>query len=199
LATEHEALDRGAALGAHAILVGEQQGKRLPGFHCNNSPTELAAFDLDGKTVVITTTNGTKAVAACADAHRIFAGALTNAPALGRFLCARGELERDVAVVCAGRSTGALAFEDLLGAGAIVDAIVAGSPPANLWVTDGARVAHELFERYRAGLAEAVHSSDAARELVEQGGGGDVDTAGALGACESVPLLREGAFVRHDR
>ena len=56
LADEQDALRRGAELGEHAILVGERMGQRLAGFHCNNSPTELGAFELSGKTVVITTT-----------------------------------------------------------------------------------------------------------------------------------------------
>src|SRR5690349_8055889 len=114
LADDAEAIERARAFGVAAILAGENMGTQLAGFHCNNSPTELARFDLANKTVVMVTTNGTKAIAACGSAQRVFAGSLANAPALGRALCKTGELERDLAIVCAGRNTGALAFEDLL-------------------------------------------------------------------------------------
>lgn len=186
--------------GTGAILVGEHLGKRLDGFDCNNSPTELAAFDLANKTVVIATTNGTKAVAACAGAHRIFAGALTNAPALARFLCRDGELARDLAIVCAGRSTGALASEDLLGAGAVIAGVIAAvteatRPAADLWIADGARVACDLFTREREDLLRALRSSDAAQELIDQGNTGDVDIAALHAAHDAVPVLEGGMFV----
>ena len=201
LADEHEALARGAELGDRAILVGEHMGRRLPGFHCNNSKAELAAHELAGKTVVITTTNGTKAVVACAGAHRVIAGAITNAGAVGRFLRGddrhRAPLEgrcdqRDVAIVCAGRSTGALALEDLLGAGAIAAAIAAHS---DVWLADGTRVAHDVFVRARDDLAAAIRSSDAAQDLIEQGNVADVIDAAVHDAHASVPVLQGAMFV----
>jgi 2-phosphosulfolactate phosphatase len=196
LADEQDARERGAQLGDRAILVGERMGQRLAGFHCNNSPTELGALQLADKVVVITTTNGTQAVAASARAHRIFTGALTNAPALARYLCRSGELERDVAIICAGRSTGALAMEDLLGAGAIASAILdAVGPDADLWVADGARVALELFRREQPRLIDAVRDSDAAEELIDHGAAADVGVAAMLGAVSAVPCLRDGMFV----
>src|SRR5438128_2496432 len=69
LADDAEALARARALGDTAILAGEHMGTQLEGFHCNNSPTELARFDLANKTVVMVTTNGTKAIAACETAQ----------------------------------------------------------------------------------------------------------------------------------
>ena len=196
LADEHEARARGEALGDRAILVGEHMGKRLPGFHCNNSQAELAALELADKTVVITTTNGTKAVAACSSAHRVFAGALTNAPALGAYLCASGELERDLAIICAGRSTGALAYEDVLGAGAVTAAVLGATRAgADLWLADGARLAHEVFLRHREDLAAAVAGTDAAQELIDEGCGTDVTIAGTHGSNVAVPLLQGGMFV----
>lgn len=181
VADEAEALAKGRALGA--VLVGEHLGKRLEGFDCNNSQAELGALALAGKTVVITTTNGTKAIAACAEAHQIIAGALTNASAVAEHLAAG---TRDIALVCAGRSTGALASEDLLGAGAIAHAVRAR---AAIWIADGARVAIELFER-----GATVASSDAAEELIAQGNRADVDAAAMHDAHTVVPVLRDGCF-----
>jgi 2-phosphosulfolactate phosphatase len=195
LADDAEAIERARVLGDAAILAGEHLGTQLAGFHCNNSPTELAKLDLANRTVVMVTTNGTRAIAACASAQRVFAGALTNAPALGRALCRNGALERDLAIVCAGRNTGALAFEDLLGAGAIASAVVeSAAPGADLWLADGARLARNVFEQHRPDLSCAVASSDAAQELVEKGYADDVVTCGTLGEVMTVPLLVDGQF-----
>lgn len=190
-----EALARGRTLGKRAVLVGERMGAPLPGFHCNNSTSELAALALDKKIVVLTTTNGTQAVAATRAARRIFAVALTNAPATAGYLCRHGSLERDLAIVCAGRSTGALAVEDLLGAGALIDAVVRASGKRAPWVADGARIALELFTRSRSRLRAALRRSDAAEELIERGGTADVDAAGAHGSLPTAVVLRGDTFV----
>jgi len=190
LAKDADALARASELGASAILAGEHMGHRLEGFHCNNSPTELGRYELAGKTVIMVTTNGTQAIAACDSAHRIFAGALTNAPALARFLSRQG-LERDVAIVCAGRNTGALASEDLLGAGAIVTAL---ADATDAWFADGAGVVRELFAHHRDDIAGAIARSDAAKELVEKGYAADVAVCSTLGSVDDIALFREGAF-----
>lgn len=195
LASAEDALARGRALGERAILVGERMSQRLPGFHCNNSPTELAALALRRKTVVLTTTNGTQAVVACAAARRIFAGAITNAPALGAHLCARGTLARDLAIVCAGRNTGALALEDLLGAGAIAAAVVAAAGRDRVWLADGARLALAEFRRARRGIHAAIRQTDAGRDLVALGQRADVAAASAHGAVSTVPRMKGGIFV----
>jgi 2-phosphosulfolactate phosphatase len=197
LADDAEALARAKQLGDTAILAGEHMGTQLPGFHCNNSPTELARFDLAGKTVVMVTTNGTKAIAACETAQRVFAGALVNAPALGRALCKTGELERDLAIICAGRNTGALALEDMLGAGAIASAVEEATRGGDLWLADGARLARDFFHLHRPDLSRAVAGSDAAQELVEKGYADDVVTCGTLGELVTAPYLVGGLFTAY--
>jgi 2-phosphosulfolactate phosphatase len=53
-----EALALGKKMGA--VLVGERNGTRLEGFDYNNSPSEMLAADIKGKTIVMTTSNGVK-------------------------------------------------------------------------------------------------------------------------------------------
>ena len=55
---ETEALRLGKDL--KAITIGERHGIKIEGFDHGNSPTEMLGLDLEGKTVVITTTNGTR-------------------------------------------------------------------------------------------------------------------------------------------
>jgi 2-phosphosulfolactate phosphatase len=58
---EAEALSLGRILGA--VLVGERGGRKLEGFDYNNSPSEMLTASLKGRTVVITTSHGTKVMA----------------------------------------------------------------------------------------------------------------------------------------
>ncbi len=68
------------------LLIGERYGKRLPGFDCGNSPTELRRFDLAGRTLIQTTHSGTQGLANAIQADEVLTGALVNAAAIVRYL-----------------------------------------------------------------------------------------------------------------
>ena len=77
-------LDRALALrtaGAGDYCIGERHGAKPAGFDFGNSPAELAAAALDGKTLIQTTSNGTAGINAACGAERIFAGAFVTAEA----------------------------------------------------------------------------------------------------------------------
>jgi 2-phosphosulfolactate phosphatase len=66
------------------LLAGEVGGLRPPGFDFGNSPVELAAANLDGRAIIFSTTNGTRALHACAGVGAILAGSLRNVEAVCR-------------------------------------------------------------------------------------------------------------------
>lgn len=73
---------RGRRAFAEYLLAGEVGGVAPPGFDLGNSPAEVAEADLAGRSVLFATTNGTRALAACAGGGAIFAGAFRNARAV---------------------------------------------------------------------------------------------------------------------
>ena len=98
------------------ILGGERGGLPIPGFDLGNSPAEYTRERVAGKTVVFTTTNGTRAMQRCKQASRVLLGAFVNFSAVCREL---GGVEQ-VVLVCAG-TDGHVTREDTLFAGAVVD------------------------------------------------------------------------------
>jgi 2-phosphosulfolactate phosphatase len=68
------------------VLVGERHGRRLSGFDCGNSPTELEAIDVAGRTLVHTTHAGTQGLVNAVDADEVITGALVNAAAIVRYI-----------------------------------------------------------------------------------------------------------------
>lgn len=72
-----------------ALLAGERHARRLPGFDAGNSPTELAALDLRGRTLVHTTHAGTRGLACASDASEVLTGAFVNISAVAGFIAAR--------------------------------------------------------------------------------------------------------------
>jgi 2-phosphosulfolactate phosphatase len=65
-----------------SLLVGERQGITVPGFDYGNSPTEILGKNFSGRTVIHTTTAGTKGLLAQKDANEVVVGSFVNAGAL---------------------------------------------------------------------------------------------------------------------
>src|SRR5262249_25946216 len=61
-----------------ALLGGERDGLRLPGFDLGNSPSEYTAKLCRGNTLVLTTTNGTRALLRAAEADRVLVAGFVN-------------------------------------------------------------------------------------------------------------------------
>jgi 2-phosphosulfolactate phosphatase len=97
-----------------ALLAGERQGLPIPGFDLGNSPGSCTPEICRGKTLVMTTTNGTRAILASLDAERVVVGSFPNFAATAQLLHSD---ERRVHVVCAG-TDGFVSYEDSLLAGA---------------------------------------------------------------------------------
>ena len=64
------------------VLGGERNGLPIAGFDLGNSPIEYTPQAVGGRTIVLTTTNGTRAMAQCRQASRILIGAFVNATAV---------------------------------------------------------------------------------------------------------------------
>lgn len=109
------------------LLAGEREGRRITAaqaegvdFDLGNSPREFTSERVAGRTIVMTTTNGTRALAACGGASRVLAASFLNLQAVANLAGAFGET--GWVVVCAGTGEGA-AYEDTLAAGALCAAL----------------------------------------------------------------------------
>ena len=198
VATVEEARALAARLGAAAILGGERGGVRIDGFDLGNSPAEYTADRVAGRTVVITTTNGTAALAACNDAHVLLVGGFVNRSAIA---AAARRLAADpgsagIHLVCAG-TDGVVSAEDVLAAGAILDAAARDPAAAGDVLGAAALAARDAFRRLAAArpadvpaaLVEAFANSPGGANLVEVGLAADLEGCARLDALAVVPRL----------
>jgi 2-phosphosulfolactate phosphatase len=88
-----------------AILAGEQGGLRVPGFLLGNSPREFTREAVAGRDVILTTSNGTKALRAVGGGRTVAVGAFQNRSAVADWLVARAA---DSLIVCSGCEGGVL-------------------------------------------------------------------------------------------
>src|SRR5262245_46344429 len=73
-----EAKVRAAGIGRRALLAGERGGVAISGFDLGNSPGDFKSSACKGRDLVLTTTNGTKALLRAAEAERVMVGAFVN-------------------------------------------------------------------------------------------------------------------------
>jgi 2-phosphosulfolactate phosphatase len=181
-----------------ALLAGERDGVRIgaeltggPTFDLGNSPREFSAPAVRGKTLVMTTTNGTRALKACAHANRALASSFLNLDATAQELLTK---PADLLIVCSGTYQ-ETAYEDVLGAGALCEKVwpVYG----NGRVTDSAQIARQLFLNSRENLSAAMaHSKNARRLLSRPDLEADVAFCLRLDATPLVAELHKDGFVR---
>jgi 2-phosphosulfolactate phosphatase len=108
------------------LLAGERQGLPIPGFDLGNSPSEFVPEVCRGSTLVMTTTNGTRAILASRQAKRVYIAGFTNLRATSdeisvQFL--KKDRGHSVHIICAG-TEGHISLEDSLLAGALTSQIV---------------------------------------------------------------------------
>jgi 2-phosphosulfolactate phosphatase len=161
----------------------------IAGFDLDNSPASYTRERVAGKTLVLTTTNGTRALieAARGNGNVYCAAFLNRAAIVDRLLAAGGE----VRLLCAG-SEGRLSFEDTLCAGAIVEALVRHDK--QLAISDAARAAMTVYAANTKRLTTAIASGTHARTLVEKGFAADVAACAKIDVSSCVPLYADGVI-----
>ena len=100
------------------LLAGEQQALKIEGFHLGNSPLEYTSEKVSGKTIIMSTTNGTKALNSCLNARKVLIGAFLNAEAVITELLHKEE----VVLFCSGTNNN-FSLDDGLCAAMIIDGL----------------------------------------------------------------------------
>ncbi len=178
-----EIADAVALRGPDVVLGGERLGVRIGGFDAGNSPAEYT--ESRGERLVLTTTNGTRAVLqAVAEADVVFTASLTCLAAVARAAVAASD-GGAIAVRCAG-VRGELALDDAYVAGRLVDLLAAAYPRHGL--TDAARAARAIAAAFPDPLA-ALRASASARDLDGTGHEADIARCAAVSTLDVVPAV----------
>jgi 2-phosphosulfolactate phosphatase len=161
------------------LLAGERDGVKIRAaqtggtdFDLGNSPREFTPEFVRGRTIVSTTTNGTRALRAGTGAQTVLAGSFLNLGATAEFI--RRLQPAELLLVCAGTRENK-ADEDVLAAGALCKILAGGSSrrddrtaqravPTQL--SDSAEIAQLAWVQAKSDLAAAVRNAENARRLL---------------------------------
>ena len=158
-----------------ALQSGERECRRIDGYDLGSSPAEMAGADLSGKTLLSSTTNGSRMVVAASSAPVVVMAGFCNSSAVARFLRERGD---DVSLVCSGR-LGEPVIEDWIGATWL----------AHLLDNNGD------FELSKDEIRERCRGSPSYDALLTAGRERDFDLCLAFDSLDVVPLLDGDGFI----
>ena len=189
-----EAMTRARSLErSDVLLAGERKMVPIRGFDLGNSPLEFTSATVQGKTIVMTTTNGTAALAGAHGAHEVLVGSFANYSVAVAWLRAAARAGKSITLVCAG-TDGRFALEDAICAGRFVRGIARRGIQAELG--DAATIAAMIDRRMGADLSAVLRNSEHGRALIEAGHGDDVAYCATLDTNPVVPIYRDRQVVR---
>jgi len=182
--TLEQALEAGRQVPGR-LLCGERHTKTPPGFDYGNSPAQFAQIDLHGREVILTTSNGTRALFACPPHSNILAGCYYNASAVTAHAIALAQ-ERDsnIAIVCAAEY-GYFALEDTACAGYLALELLRQRPALEVHdSTHGAITIHQNFP-----ASTLIERAQSAHDLIVAGQEKDLDYCLQKNGSACVPIV----------
>ncbi len=150
------------------LLAGERDGLRIRAdltdgtdFDVGNSPREFIPARIHGKTIVLSTTNGSRALRACAHAQAVLVGSFLNLRATADYLARHPSAS--LLLVCSGTGEQS-AYEDILGAGALAELLWPHFSPSD--ISDSATTALQIYQQSARDLMAAAAYSRNGRRLL---------------------------------
>ncbi|MBN2185521.1 MAG: 2-phosphosulfolactate phosphatase [Candidatus Krumholzibacteriota bacterium] len=175
--------DRGGKL-----LAGEWKGMPIDGFDIFNSPNDFTREKIDGKTVIFTTTNGTRAIVSAAKAEQVIICSLNNLSAVSKAVSENEKLN----IICAGNA-GRLSSEDLLCAGLLIESLE-GKGKRD-FPSDAGGIALLLAKEHSGNIEEFIRGTDRGRQLLDLGYESDIVYCSDLDSSSIVPEVKQGKVV----
>jgi 2-phosphosulfolactate phosphatase len=163
------------------LLAAERDGKVVDGFNFGNSPFSYTKEKVAGKTIVLTTTNGTHALHLSRSAKRVVIGSFLNLTALCNWIKSQPE---DILLVCAGWKNN-FNLEDTLFAGAVVEQLKESE-----FVSDDAAIAaNDLYNLAKNNLDQYLKKTSHSERLKQLGIEADIAFCLQVDVATAIPLL----------
>jgi len=170
------------------LLAAERDGCVVDGFDFGNSPFSYTTEKVQGKTIVLTTTNGTRSIHLSLSAKEVVVGSFLNLTALCKWLAMRRE---SVVLVCAGWKDN-FCLEDALFAGAVVEKLQNDFEIHD----DGATASLDLYQLAKNDLSGYLEKSSHRERLRKLHIEKDVDFCLQLDLIDTIPVLKDGKLIK---
>lgn len=167
--------------------AGEQKMNPIPGFDFGNSPGAFTAEAVEGKTILLTTSNGTRALLGVQGARDIVIASYVNFTAVLALMKVAFRTDTDITIICAAQD-GVFSLEDAACAGRFVRAI---PKRAGLVLNDAASASVLIDRKYGDNIAKIFQDSSHGQALEAAGFGDDLTVAAAVDSHSVVPIYQD--------
>ncbi len=173
----------GGMFGGQTLLGGERNTRKVEGFALGNSPLEYTSDIVSGKTIILYTTNGSKAIVKAKFAANLFICSYLNLNAVAEQIFKSGE---DFEILCAGKSN-AFSMEDSVCAGRLIKEIM--SRKEELVATDTAKVSLSLNKSFGKNTLKMLRETEHGKLLLQNGFEEDLKYAAGIDTSDVIPYL----------
>ena len=189
--TTDEALEKRIS-EPHCVLGGERHALPIEGFDIGNSPLDYDSVRVKGKKIVMTTTNGTRAIHAVADAQQVWIASFLNGrsvvEAIQVYLTENPNID-GIVIICAG-SEDCFDIPDTLCAGMLVEML-----GKEIEVNDLGAAAQMLYNISKNKLLETLKKTEHGQLLQSIGYEQDVIYCSQLNILSISPILKDGVVI----
>lgn len=170
------------------LLAGERRSLKMDGFDLGNSPLEYTKLAVDGHTVLLTTTNGTKALLAVQGARDVVVASYVNLTAVTAMLRAALRGGADITLICSGQDR-QFALEDAGCAGRYVNNVSKRLTGVDL--NDAALAASLIDKKYGDNIMRLFNTAAHGRALAAAGFGMDLIACAAVDSYPVIPIYQD--------
>jgi len=173
----------------NAVTAGEREGRVIEGLQYGNSPAEYPREFIEGKTLVLTTTNGTKLLHMAFDrgCDSVVTGSFPNLSAVCQYLVSSN---KDVVLGCSGWKD-MFNLEDTLFAGAVIDRI-----KEHFVIHDDASLmAQQIYRLHESNLFKFIQNTTHWHRLAAYGLQKDLQYCISIDVANVLPVYQNGELV----
>lgn len=169
------------------LLCGERDGIKLPGFHLGNSPEEYRTEVVKNKTIIFTSTNGSRMLTQSRESHLTLIAAFVNITRVVEFLVQQAQ---DFVILCAGRQN-QFSLEDTVCGGMIIHQLYK-LIPKQIRINDLVLSAMILYQKFENNILQMLNLSMHGRYLAKIGFNQDLITCANIDSVALVPVFQSG-------
>lgn len=184
----------GGMFSGQTLLGGERNTKKVEGFALGNSPLEYSPEIVTGKTIILYTTNGSKAVVKAKFSENLFICSFLNLSSLAKHLV---ELNKDFVIVCAGKGN-TFSMEDVVCAGKLISEVQKlkqnSGTDEDIEITDSGRAAQTLNKSFGKNLLKMLKETEHGKILLENGFENDLKYCSKLNSSDAIPVFNNNVI-----
>lgn len=176
----------------YVLLCGERRGVKIEGFDLGNSPFEYTDSQIRDKTLIFSSTNGSRAIVKAASASQVIIGCFLNLNFVLDYAC-QTQFE-EVALLCSGKEE-RFSLEDSVCAGMMVSQLKEKTKD-HIELSDSAWAGFHIYNQYNRDILKMLTLSSHGKYLIGLGFHEDLAFCSQVDSLPIVPVLETGHIVK---